>query len=257
MNLGTPVRTVQLEEKVILEEAMNDDWKQDLGAGAFRLTGSPSECVDEHRLAAYAEGVDTARERVETESHLADCSRCSRIVAFLLQAEDEAGPRVPEHVLARAKRIWRARRSVPTPSWRWIAAAAVIVLAVTATWSWLPRIENRGVGQESHPGDTRLAPSDTHHEPELLWPRDGFEVPVDQLTARWSAVPQALFYEVRLLTASGDLVFEQRVDATELSLPPSARLEPGGRYFMRVEAVLAEGQSLASRHVTFTVEETP
>ena len=257
MNLGTPVRTVQLEEKVILEEAMNDDWKKDLRTGAFRLAGSPSECVDEHRLAAYAEGVDTGRERAEIERHLADCSRCSRIVAFLLQAEDGADSPVPDHVLARAKRLQRARRPAPTLSWRWVAAAAVIVLAVTATWNWLPRIETRGGGPESHPSDTRLVPSDIFHEPEFFWPTEGVEVPVDQLTAQWSAVPQALFYEVRLLTAGGDLVFEQRVDSTEISLPPSARLEPGSRYFIRVEAVLAEGQSLASKHVTFTVEETP
>jgi hypothetical protein len=178
-------------------------------------------------------------------------------VAFLLRAENETGSRVPGHVLARAKRLHRAARPAPPQSWRWVAAAAVIVLAVTAAWNWLPGTETGGVKQESRPNHTRLLPSDTHRGPEVLWPQDGLEVPVDQLTARWSAVSQALYYEVRLLTASGDLVLEQRVESTELSLPPTVGLEPGSRYFLRVEAVLAEGQSLASTHVTFTVEETP
>jgi hypothetical protein len=236
---------------------MNEDCSQELDAEAFRQVGSQSDCLDEHRLAAYVDQMALDIEREEIEQHLADCSRCSRVVAFLEQEDGEDVPAIPDHVIARAKRMANSHRPKHTTNWRWVAAAAVIVVAVAAAWSWLPTFEDRSIQPENGSINTRLTPGEIHHAPELLWPTDGSEVPSGSLTARWSAVPQALYYDLRLLTASGDLAFELQVDNTELTLPSSVQLEPGSRYFIRVEAVLAEGQSLASRHVMFIVVETP
>jgi len=71
---------------------------------------------------------------------------------------------------------------------------------------------------------------------------------------RWSEVPGALFYDVRLVSLDGDLLLRERVDGTRWLIPNSMKLEPGQEYFVRVDAYLDDARYLSSEHRLFRVE---
>jgi hypothetical protein len=75
------------------------------------------------------------------------------------------------------------------------------------------------------------------------------------LEIRWRGVPGALGYEIRLVTSEGSLVWEGQTEATEATLPPEVRLEPGRRYYVWVRAHLSEGRTLRSDAFGFSVDE--
>ncbi len=79
-------------------------------------------------------------------------------------------------------------------------------------------------------------------------------MPGDGLEIRWRGVRGALVYEVRLVTADGSLVWEDRTEATAAPLPAGVRLEPGRRYYVWVRAYLSEGRALKSATFGFSVD---
>ncbi|HEX6626207.1 MAG TPA: hypothetical protein VF064_20995 [Pyrinomonadaceae bacterium] len=70
---------------------------------------------------------------------------------------------------------------------------------------------------------------------------------------RWQPAADALFYEVFVVTAAGDIVLEQRSEATRLPLPADAPLTPGAKYFVWIRAHLREGKTVNSSVVSFRV----
>ncbi len=54
--------------------------------------------------------------------------------------------------------------------------------------------------------------------PKLTSPRDGAVVRREDLEVRWQPVSEAIFYEVRVMSAEGDLVFEGQTEDTKLKL---------------------------------------
>ena len=76
----------------------------------------------------------------------------------------------------------------------------------------------------------------------------------DELTIHWTRVPGSLYYDVRLVNAEGFMIWQDRVKETRSNLPPDLELVSGNWYFVRVDAYLAEGKSIGSPHVKFTVK---
>lgn len=87
--------------------------------------------------------------------------------------------------------------------------------------------------------------------PKLLSPRDGAALKREDLEFRWQAANDALFYEVVLMTESGDLVFEKKTEATHLRISADVSLAAGTKYFVWVRAYLREGKTAKSGVVTF------
>jgi hypothetical protein len=91
--------------------------------------------------------------------------------------------------------------------------------------------------------------------PQVLAPANGAAIDLGSLVFQWSEVPDSLYYDVRVVTDEGDLIWQERVEDTELALPEHLQLKTGSEYFVRVDAYLAAAKSISSRHVPFTVTE--
>jgi len=153
----------------------------------------------------------------------------------------------------------RGRWHELAPAW---AVAALLALAVGV----LPLLRYTGeIGPEAvnsailveHPGilrETRNIHSNMPG-PRFLSPaRDLTIIPEDYLF-RWTPVPDCRFYQVRIVTDEGDLLWQERLTGTEWKLPALAHLTPNAEYFVRVEAFLADTRSVKSDYRLFQVEE--
>jgi hypothetical protein len=91
----------------------------------------------------------------------------------------------------------------------------------------------------------------------ILYPQEGAVVPADGVEFRWATAESALFYEVSLVTADGDLVWQSRVEETQARLPPKVRLIPKERYYVWIRAQFSEGGAVKSKIIAFEVSEGP
>jgi hypothetical protein len=98
---------------------------------------------------------------------------------------------------------------------------------------------------------------------ELLRGQDEVSIlvlsPVGEVTVaselKWKAIKGVPAYEVRILTADGDLVWEGSVRGTTAVLPDSIgeAITPGQTYFWQVEAQTAEEDLLKSAMIRFKI----
>ena len=91
--------------------------------------------------------------------------------------------------------------------------------------------------------------------PKLISPRDGAVVQREDLEFRWEPVSEALFYEVRIMSAEGDLVFEGQTENTILKPGSTAPLVHGMKYFATIRAHLRQGKAAKSSLVSFKLAE--
>jgi hypothetical protein len=89
--------------------------------------------------------------------------------------------------------------------------------------------------------------------PKLIFPREGSVVKREHLEFRWQPVPNADFYEVSIVSASGDPVVVRQTDQTRLALPSDGQLISGTKYFVSIRAHLHEGKTARSSVVSFRV----
>jgi len=229
-------------------------------------------CPDEITIAAFAEGRlgDTERERVE--AHLAGCDACLDLVAFLARRAAESAPEVPERLVERAQALVPARPPwLVGWGWRWAAATAAIagvVLVVTLQLRQpefdlappqapsAPEIQSREPAAKSpepaapttrvkRPAASRI-PS-----PEIISPREGAVLRHREPEFRWQAVSGAAFYEIRLVTEEGNLVWQEQTENTHAQLPALVPLSGGGKYFVWVHAHMPGGRVVKSGVVSF------
>jgi len=216
-----------------------------------------ADCLPPERLAAYQDGKLTQAERATAQAHLAVCDACLGQLAALSRAaaaqDTEAG--VPQSLVARAAALFTPTAPVRAPTrWRWampLAAAAMLLLALNLALQRAP-------GPDREPGGMPAPQSRIVNGevllPRLLAPAEGGVVLPQEQVFRWSEVPGALFYDVRLVSLDGDLLLRERVDGTRWLIPNSMKLEPGQEYFVRVDAYLDDARYLSSEHRLFRVE---
>jgi hypothetical protein len=87
--------------------------------------------------------------------------------------------------------------------------------------------------------------------PSFLSPQEGMTISSDAGVFIWTAVPGSLFYQIRIVSDEGDLVWQERINGTQWGLPAELLLAPGAEYFVRVDAYLAEAKTLKSDYVLF------
>jgi hypothetical protein len=224
-----------------------------------------SKCPDNHELAAMADGRLSAESGERLALHLADCDFCIAQLGVLKRSHDsEPGYQINEFVLARAGRMsQKNRRSIGHYAPRW-ASAAAIVLAVLLIFRWnspsLEGLEAKG-GSSPDPVPQVVEPRQSRNldldilKPSVITPANGDTVDPGSLKFHWTAIPGSLYYDVRIVTDGGDVIWQARVDDTELALPEDLQFEPDTDYFFRVDAYLASAKSISSHHVLFTVKE--
>lgn len=233
-------------------------------------------CLDESQIAAYADGRVREREKKRIEAHLADCEFCLSQVAFLVRIEKTEVPgSVPGSLLSQARDMVSSRAKVALiPAWGRLAAAVVclaVAVTVSVRYSRLrtpssapnhptgPSLGTPSGAQpasENPPTETAQVRGGTEGTPfAVVFPAPDSVVSRKDLQFRWEAVRGTLYYEVRLVTAEGDLVWEQKVDGDSVRLPADVKLklQRSHRYFVLIQADLAEGKTIESRAVAFAV----
>ena len=235
------------------------------------------DCLDESEIAAYHDHRLDSREKDRVEAHLADCDFCLGQVAFLSRLGRAPAPEgVPGELISRAQKSVPSRsRSLFGWAWRWEAVAATVAgLAVVVVLSLRNPVREIPTVQPSPPAaPTTQTPSQAAPEaprqaaplptvrratprisaPALISPRPNATLAGGPVEFRWESVHNALYYEVQVVTADGDLVWESRMEGNTTSLPSDVSLQTGQRYFVWVQAFLATGKTTKSTAVAFTV----
>lgn len=257
---------------------MPGDWgnmdEEALAALLRRLPTSRGErswgCLSEAELAAYADSRLQGRAKRRVEGHLSDCGHCLEQVGLLLRLQDaEASEPVPDRLVVRALTLSRTKSFI-RPAHRWGAvaaatAAAAVVLMLRTPSPEAPAVPSSPVvapaSQAPAPTPAPAAPEVVRSRrtgpirPEQIFPRADSVVPRGSLEFRWRPVQRSLFYDVRLATAEGDLVWEGKATATSLRPPSDLQLEVGQKYFVWVRAYLPEGKTVQSHALAFSVKD--
>jgi len=218
-------------------------------------------CPADQEIAQYYEAAMPIADCERLQRHILDCAYCeARLGALERLQETGFFPRVDEELIASAKQMAVTagpQKNRRAPAW---AAAAVVVIAL---FTIVGRDPNPGSGAIDQPPLTdvigeparvlrNIGPVDSG--PTILTPIDGERIRPDELMVRWTQVPGSLYYDVRLVNAAGFIIWQDRVRDTRSILPPDLELVSGDRYFVRVDAYLAEAKSISSLHVKFIAE---
>src|SRR5687768_13488071 len=177
---------------------MVDDITSRLRSAATGPRDRGSGCPDEHEIAAYVDGTLPASDAPRLEAHLADCDSCIALVGLLSRKREGASDSeaVPEVTLARARALVPSKRGGWSRFAPHLAAAAAIVITVSALTGLL---ELQGIRTGGGTGErvTRSSPPGAL-DLNVLYPSAGSTLAPGQLRFRWSAVPGSRYYEVRI-----------------------------------------------------------
>jgi hypothetical protein len=207
-------------------------------------------CPDETQLAAFVDEGLAPRERARVAAHAAGCDYCAGQIGALARLEETEPPSaIPPALLARARALPPV--SAAPLGWRWgMAAAAAACFVVILTFS----VRAPRPAGDSAIEAVRKAPDSTA-APELLFPREGAVVKRQALVFRWRPVERSLYYDIRVLSADGDPIWNARINGTEAQIPQSIRLAPSQKYYASVDAWLPEGKSVKCPVVGFAVRD--
>jgi hypothetical protein len=165
---------------------------------------------------------------------------------------------VSENLLARAKQLAPARPAWPRrwmPAW---AAAAVIALGFGLVMNSERQVSPVPPEQSAVPDARQLRNRvNLSSQPVILLPAAEAILATGALEVKWTPVDGSLHYELLLMDDAGRLLLTQRLESTEWRSDGDLGLTPGGHYFIRVNAYLADGRTQGSKHSAFSVSKTP
>ena len=217
------------------------------GAGPRYRDKTPF-CAPDDEIAAYVDGKLKADDHKRLERHMADCSVCAdRVGQVIRLLRDADSSERPSHAaLARARRFSQRTKTRDVTRW---AAAAAVVLAIFVVSDRMIEIDD---ATDPDSQTTRKVLSDASSL-QVLSPSPGVIVDTNQFTFKWQAVENSLHYELRIVTESGDLITEKRVQGTEWRLPDNLELHPGNEYFVRIDAFMPDARTVSSYPIRFEV----
>ena len=228
-------------------------------------------CPDEYQLAAYVDQQLIGAERERVESHLAKCNSCLQQVGFLIKEFPVTLLAAPPSLLHSARQLATVRSGNAPFGWKWLTVAASIAVIAIGLAVWY---EARTYNEQHSTivATARRAPApaireDTNSaaetavrsasppesQPVVLSPQPGATVHDSDFIIRWEPVPNATAYEVRVVTADGDLVWRKRVNGNSVNAPRET-LRPGFKYFVWVRVWLANGKTYQSPAIGFMGE---
>jgi hypothetical protein len=242
---------------------MNDhQYTELLSLQATELDGERLFCPEDQVIAEYFEGNLAEAERTRLERHLVDCRFCLASIGMLERLEQSPGnQRVPGDVLATAKQMTRGssgRRRGSAPAWA-VAAVVIVTLVMLVDRNQESGLEpgalSPAVSSAGNNGRQLRTINRAATEINVLVPSPGADMMVGSMI-RWAEVPGNLHYNIYVLSRAGDVIFTQRLATTEWVLQGMPQLVAGNEYYFRVEAPLANGRSVSSKHLVFRVVET-
>jgi len=221
------------------------------------LTERTPFCPEDQEIAEYFEGDLAGAERMKLENHLSDCRFCRARIGILERLEEvRTNTRVPGAVLATAKQLGhRVPVRWPRMAPAWATAAAVMITLFTLSGRNQEAVLETGVLPPAAPTtevNSRQLRSLSREISNLnvLIPTPGADISPGTLI-QWDEVPRNLHYNITILSYAGDVLWTQRVEGTDWVLDDSIHLAQGSKYNFRVEARLADGRIVRSKHVPF------
>ena len=232
-------------------------------------------CLTEQQLAGYAEQQLTGGERQEVEQHLTSCDACLHQLGFIIRSADAEPIPPPPGLIRRAQHPDR-HTVFPGRRWHWAVAGIaglVLVAVVTLTWRTQSPVLSDSREAKNVPaaavvakGSVPSPPAQSKQDEEyvrggpprtgaltLLYPSAGATVSRSGLKFGWGSVPHAQVYEVRVVSADGDLVWQQQISGTSVVLPKSVELRAGEKYYVWLRVRTTGGDIEQSPAVGFLV----
>lgn len=220
-------------------------------------------CPDDEQFSAWFEGRLGASEKERLVQHTMGCAYCRSRLGVLGRLEEVTDNLpVDGELLASAKRLGASQVAAPK---RWVAlwaAAAAMVLAIGVTMeggflrNWSPEEPvAEPTGAAVSPAQLRRVDMDAVR-PTIIQPAAEARLAPGSLEVRWTPVPEALHYELLLLSDAGELLLQRRVEDTHWEMEGGGQLRAGARYFVRVNAYLADGRTEGSGHISFSIGQT-
>lgn len=187
----------------------------------------PTQHLSATEIAAFIDSTLSPEARAAAELHLSGCDKCREELASCLRLASTAPS--------------RASSRLPWPMLGAIAAAVVIVAVL-------------------RPGQPRATPDVSRERatsPATSLPAAGSsERTVTRQAVRlaWQRDAAAVGYRVIVTDSAGAPVWRSDdLTDTAVAPPPSVRLEPGARYFWRVDALHADGSTAQSTTAGFRI----
>lgn len=189
---------------------------------------STSDHPEPEEIAAYLSDALGPEERAALEAHLSGCRGCRRQVTSA-------------HALLRSR---------PRPV-RWVAAAAVAVLAIAMVGPW----SFRGASRTTPSTDIERAAATSDQRPAIvaLTPVDGDTISAHTAVFAWRGRGPNVLYRLSLTDSRGQAVWTTDTADTSTVVPPNVRLVPGTRYYWYVDAVGANAASWTTGTRVFVV----
>jgi hypothetical protein len=231
-------------------------------------------CPNEQQLAAYVEQQLIGIERSNVEQHLTSCDDCLRQVSFLMHAESNPQEHAPESLVHTAMKFGANRARVASTSWQWLTVATGAAAALALTFVVMERRApvpvtpdpsksltgalSSGAEEHTTTSSSPAAGDNLRGAQEapgtiLIFPVTDEKVDASHLEFRWNAKNGTEYYEIELVSESGDVIWTGRTTASALTLPSHIHLETAKSYYVWLRLHTARGTVEQSRAVRFTI----
>jgi hypothetical protein len=229
-------------------------------------------CPGEQQLAEYADQQLVGNERHAIERHLAVCDDCMRQVGFLVRTSATPTPAPPEMLVRMARSFANPTKKLSV-TWQWrpaLGTAVAVGVFTLVTWKLVERPYSAPTVHTQPPAveqarstTTGVSPADDavssevrgNHETAaetFVLPKANSTVSPKDLEFRWRPIAAAEYYEIEVVTAKGDLVWEKRLQNTSIRLPAAIRLTPGESYYVWLRVHSRLSGVLQTQTVRFT-----
>jgi hypothetical protein len=200
-----------------------------LRRNAVTSVGGGEACLTDEQIAACADVELSGAEHV-TFAHLADCPHCRLRLRSILQLLNDPDVRRGLEWLHLPARVrWPTRRMAAGLAATAMAAAAGVLLFVAPRSDSLPRPGDDAADVPLH----RENAITTTIAPHVVGPA-GVSTAADSL--RWTSVPHADLYSVRVFDRDGTLVWNPQTPDTVLPVPTQLQRADVTTYLWKVEA---------------------
>jgi hypothetical protein len=260
----------QTSKVSMAEEELKPKIRKDSGNPGFATRSW--NCPKDEAIATYVDGNVDAAARSRVESHLANCAHCRGLVADVTKMKETDPPAIPVQLKQKAVALVaprpRRRQWILWPVAAGAACALIIGLWVRGpqqvsapTPAFPPTAPAPTVNAKSEPAPALRPPSGevernltaSSHLPVLIFPQKNNVLTPQQLEFKWKAIPQSRYYEIRVVTADGDLVWSAQSENLNLKPPSDLELK-NGAYFVWISAYVEGGSVQKSAPVRFVVK---
>ena len=226
-------------------------------------------CPGDDALAAYLDGTLDPAAKSEAELHLANCTACCSLIAEVVAMRRSEPTPLPFGLEQRAIAITSPQRNAGRRVLIPVTTALVIALSFTAIVlrtakkeiSTAPTSKVSPVVAKSEPPPSLSVPATSNIVrqsassdlvPGLIFPQENSVIKPGEFLMKWKAVPRARYYEVHLVDAEGEPVWQGESQTASTSVPGTVTLKVGA-YFVWIAAHTEDGRVQKSSPVRFVV----